>query len=137
MSTVGVDAGAHPTPAGRPAGGLRIGHVRLGTAVVSGISVPGMIVTSVTNHTGGVIAFGVAATVAILCMMTASAVLAGAGLSGTGAAGAGPAGGRADEGIARQVEDTVAALVAAGAEEEKLRQLVRESYRLGRTAGPS
>jgi hypothetical protein len=72
--------------------------------------------------------FGLLTAAAVACLMVATAVGAG----GAGGGGEGPF----DEEQARRVEDLVGNLVAGGAEEARVRQLVAEAVRLGRGAQP-
>jgi hypothetical protein len=91
--------------------------------------VAGMIVTSVLNHNGAALTFGLITAVAILCLMVATAV--------TGGMGAADA---ADmERLAASVEESAGALIEAGADEQAVRDLIRHAVRLGRAraAGPT
>ena len=101
--------------------------VRLIVLVVCGLGIAGMIVTSILGHNGAAVAFGLVTAAAVLCSMVATAVSAGAG----GAAG----GGAVDERQAALVEELVQGLVADGAAEPEVRNLVRQAIRLGR-GGP-
>ena len=92
---------------------------------VCAVGIGGMIASSVAASTGGVLTFGLVTATAVLCLMVATAV------SGGGATGATPA----EEARAARVEDMVARLVAAGADEAQVRALVREAVRLGRAGG--
>jgi hypothetical protein len=138
--------------------------------VVCAGGIAGMIVSSVLNHNGAAITFGLITAAAVLCSMVATAVAADvtrqltaaaapapigaslttdpAGLSGTSE----PAGPRVterevtvppsigiqraaaddDEAQAALVETLVDGLVRAGTDEAELRELVRQSVRLGR-----
>jgi hypothetical protein len=103
---------------------------RLVIGVCAG-GIVGMIITSVLNHNGAALTFGLITAVAILCLMVATAVTGGAVT----------AGGAADvERQAGRVEAAVAGLVQAGADETSVRDLVRDAVRLGRaravTTGP-
>lgn len=87
----------------------------------------GMIVASIADSTGAALTFGLLTTAAVVCLVVATAVTR----SPASAAG-GPL--RApDEDQARRVEALVAGLVAAGADEDQVRALVREAVRLGRS----
>jgi hypothetical protein len=88
---------------------------------VCAVAVAGMIVSSVRDATGAALAFGLAAAVATLCSIVATAVAGGGG---------------DPEVQGAKVEALVAELVAAGADEAAVRRLVREAARLGRAAGP-
>jgi hypothetical protein len=93
--------------------------------VVCALAIVGMIVASITSHTGVAIALGITAAVAVLCLMLVTAV-------------AGPeAFGRAqpiDESAAADLERRVQALTAAGAEEDDVRSLIRAVRRISRRA---
>ncbi len=100
-------------------------------ACIGGIA--GMIVASATDHNGAAITFGLVTAVAVLCQMVATTVLNEA----TGAPGAplydAPPTAEAE---AAELERRIGALVAAGADESAVRDLVRHAVRLGRRAGP-
>jgi hypothetical protein len=90
--------------------------------VVCGAGVAGMIATTIAGHNGAAMTFGITTAVAILCLMVATAVTTGPPRHGTGDV----------EATASRVEDGVAALVAAGAKERAVRDLVRDAVSLGR-----
>ncbi len=112
--------------------------VRTAALVVCVAGIAGMIVTSILNHNGAAVTFGLITAVAVVCSMVAKAVNAdaerrlgeapGAELGTTGA----PEGGPVDV-LADCVEQEVQALIAAGSDEAALRQLVGEAVRLGRS----
>jgi hypothetical protein len=85
------------------------------------VGIAGMIVTSILGHNGAAIAFGMVAAVAVLCSMTATAVTAGRRPPDT-------------ELEAVRVEELVSRLVAGGADEQEVRQLVRQAMLLGRSS---
>ena len=91
---------------------------------VAGIA--GMIVSSVNDNTGAALTFGLVTTVAVVCLVVATAVTRPAELP-PGAPAA------VDEAQAAHVEALVARLVAAGSDEQAVRSLVREAVRLGRS----
>ena len=95
--------------------------VRIVVIVLCVAGVAGMIVTTIAGHNGAAMTFGIITAVAILCLMVATAVTAGP-----------PRGGPDVETIAARVEDGVATLVEAGAEERDVRDLVRDAVLLGR-----
>lgn len=95
---------------------------------VSGIA--GMIVASINDNNGAALTFGLLTTVAVVCLVVATAVTRPAGI---GTAEPEPAPPPVDEAQAARVEDLVGGLVAAGADERAVRSLVREAVRLGRT----
>jgi len=107
---------------------ISVRAVRTTTLVICGAGIAGMIVTSVLNHNGAAITFGLVTAVAILCSMVAKAVAADLGRN------AGPLP-PTDE-LAALVERHVSAVVAEGASEPAVRQLVGEAVRLGRALGP-
>lgn len=100
--------------------------VRRVVVAVCVLGVAGMIVASVADNTGAALTLGLLTTAAVVCLVVATAVSRPAGGDG-GAL-------RPDEGQAVLVEDLVARLVAAGAEEQEVRALVREAVRLGRSS---
>jgi hypothetical protein len=106
--------------------------VRSVVLVVCGLGIVGMIVTSILGHNGAAVAFGLVTAAAVLCSMVATAVA-----NGTPAPATAPAGGSGsvDERQAALVEDLVQELVAAGADEDEVRRLVRQAVRLGRGDG--
>jgi hypothetical protein len=95
--------------------------VRVVVIVLCVGGVAAMIVTTIAGHNGAAMTFGIITAVAILCLMVATAVSAGP-----------PGGGPDVEKVAVRVEDGVAALVEAGAEERDVRDLVRDAVLLGR-----
>ena len=93
---------------------------------VTGIA--GMIVTSILNHNGAAVTFGLITAVAVLCSMVATAVARdGAGRVGPGRPAPDP------EALAPLVEEKIRLLVEAGADEVSVRALVGEAVRLGRS----
>jgi hypothetical protein len=99
--------------------------VRLVVIAVCVGGVAGMIVTTVVHHDGAALTFGIVTGVAVLCLMVATAVTAAPGLP------------MASEEAAARVETAVVALVAQGADEADVRNLVRDAVGLGRKLGPS
>ncbi|MEY2449613.1 MAG: hypothetical protein QOH79_3089 [Acidimicrobiaceae bacterium] len=91
--------------------------------MVCALAVAGMIVASITTHTGVAIALGTTAAVAVLCLMLVTAI---AGPAGFGDAPP------VDAGAAADLERRVEALVAAGADEDDVRSLVRAVRRISR-----
>ena len=87
--------------------------------VVCGAGVAGMIVASVLDAEGAALTFGLVTAVAATCLIVATAV-----------AGRAVDSGPVDEERARRVEQLVQDLVAAGADEASVRQLVREASHL-------
>jgi hypothetical protein len=83
---------------------------------VAGIG--GMIAGSVAGNDGVALTAGLASAAAIGALMLATAVAGGGG-----------------EEVAGRVEERVRALVAAGADEAAVRDLVREAVRLGQQRG--
>jgi hypothetical protein len=110
---------------------------RLVRAVAVGVSaggIVGMIVSSVLNHSGVAITFGLLTAAAVLCSMVATAVAADtARRLGSVAPAAAPV----DEDAAARLEQLVQVLVTAGADESSVRDLVRQSVGLGRGMGPA
>ena len=113
--------------------------VRITTLVVCAAGIAGMIVTSVLDHNGAAITFGLVTAVAVLCSMVAKAVAADTERRLTPGAAAAPAGSVPvvpAESLASVVEQQVEAVVGQGASETAVRQLVGEAVRLGRALGP-
>jgi hypothetical protein len=100
--------------------------VRAVVLVVCAAGVAGMIVASVLDAEGAALTFGLVTAGAVACLIVASAV------GGTGGAGGG-----VDDERAARVEQLVQELVAGGADEATVRQLVQEASRLrsGTTGG--
>jgi hypothetical protein len=108
--------------------------IRVTVVAVCVAGVVGMIVASATHHNGAAITFGLATAVAVVCQMVATTVLneaRGAPGAPLGPAAAAPS----TETYAAQVETDIEALVAAGADEQAVRDLVRRAVRLGRRTG--
>lgn len=95
--------------------------VRVVVFVVGGAGIAGMIVGSIVDNNGVALTFGLVTAVAALCLIVATAV--GSPRAGNDAA------------AGTEVEDRITALVAAGADESALRDLVSAAVRLGRAAG--
>ena len=91
---------------------------------VAGLAIVGMIVTSITDHVGAAVTFGLFGAVATLCSIVATAV--------TRTAPAPPT--AVDERQAERVEAMVQQLVDRGADEPSLRTLVGEAVKLGRSS---
>lgn len=87
-----------------------------------------MIVSSIADQTGAAMTFGLVTAVAILCLMVATSVTrdpaARAPLAGDAADN--------DDGPEQRLEERIAALAAAGADETALRSLVGEAIAFGR-----
>lgn len=92
--------------------------VRRVVVAVCALGVAGMIAASIADSTGAALTFGLVTTAGVLCLVVATAVAKE------------PAG--VDEAQAARVEGLVTELVAAGADEGRVRSLVREAARLGR-----
>ena len=104
---------------------------RIAVAVCAG-GIAGMIVSSVLNHNGAAITFGLVTAAAVLCSMVATAVAADVTRKLTASGGV-PAPDSDDETQAALVETLVDGLVRGGTDESQVRELVRQSVRLGRT----
>ena len=85
---------------------------------VAGIG--GMIAGSVADNNGAAMTAGIVTAVAVLCLMVATAVTGGA-IVGSG----------------ERVEELAEDLVADGADETAVRELIREAVKLGRSQRPS
>jgi hypothetical protein len=107
--------------------------VRSTTLAICAAGIAAMIVASALDHNGAAITFGLITAVAIVCSMVAKAVAADTehrlGQSG----GADQADSAPVDSHAELVERQVQGLVAGGADEGAVRQLVGEAVRLGRT----
>jgi hypothetical protein len=105
--------------------------IRATVVVVCVVGIAGMIVGSATHHNGAALTFGLLTAVAVLCQMVATTVLNEA----RGAPGAPLGPGAAPTSVdmyAAQLEHEIEALVAAGADEPAVRDLVRRAVGLGR-----
>ncbi len=122
----------HPVQADRPRVMSRTSAIRIVVLVVCAVGIVGMIVTSATKHNGAAITFGLITAVAVVCQMVATTVLNEArGLPGAALAGA-PSEASGAEAEAARVESAIQGLVAAGADEEAVRDLARHAVHLGR-----
>jgi len=88
---------------------------------VCAAGIAGMVVSSVADNNDAALTFGLITAAAVLCLMVATAVSPPPAPAAV-----------FDEGQAARVEHLVTRLVAAGAREEAVRQLVGEAVRLGR-----
>jgi len=117
---------------------LSVRFVRTLTLLVCGAGIAGMIVTSILNHNGAAVTFGLITAVAVLCSMVAKAVAADTERR-LGQPPVPPGDDLASVSVdvlADLVERQVQDLVAGGADEATARQLVGEAVRLGRALGP-
>lgn len=105
---------------------MAVRALRRGFVAVCLIGIPGMIVTSIADATGGALAFGLAIAVAVTGLILVTAVTAPS-----------PGAALAEEAAAERVEAEVATLAAQGVDEAGLRRLVRSSVRLGWVRGRS
>jgi hypothetical protein len=96
---------------------------------VCAVGIAGMIGGSAADNSDLALTFGLITAAAILCLMVATAV--------SGSAVGSPGAGAFDEGQAARVEHLVQRLVADGAPESDVRELVGEAVRLGRGARES
>ena len=92
------------------------------------LAIAGMIATSVTDHTGAAITFGLVAAGAVVCLILVTAA------AGPAAFGAPPA---VDEDAAADLERRIDRLVDAGADEDEVRSLVRATARFTRRLPPA
>lgn len=88
------------------------------------IGIAGMIVGSVGDNNDVALTFGLITAAAVLCLMVATAVSPSTTVTTSAVI--------FDEAQAARVEQLVERLVAAGAPEDSVRQLVGEAVRLGR-----
>ncbi len=90
------------------------------------VGIAGMIIGSIAdNNNGVVVTFGLITAVSIIVLMAVAAT----------ARSAENRRGEVDESLAAEVEDRVQAMVAAGADEAAVRDLVGRAVRLGRSRG--
>jgi cobalamin synthase len=90
------------------------------------VGIAGMIIGSIAdNNNGVVVTFGLITAVSIIVLMAVAAT----------ARSAESRRGEVDESLAAEVEDRVQAMVAAGADEAAVRDLVGRAVRLGRSRG--
>lgn len=112
---------------------IRTRIIRAIVLAVCASGIAGMIVTSVTDHNGAAITFGLVTAVAVLCQMVATTV-ANEATGATGATGApldrSPSSDA--DAAAADLEARIDRLVVAGADESMVRDLVRQAVRLGR-----
>jgi hypothetical protein len=94
--------------------------VRLVVVAVCASGIAGMVVGSIADDTMVTLTFGLVTAAAVACLMVATAVSGGVPVDD-------------DEVTGARVEALVAALVAGGAEEHAVRELVREAVALGRS----
>ena len=95
--------------------------VRRVVVAVSVAGIAGMIVSSIADNNGAAMTSGLVTAVAVLCLIVTTAVTGGR------------IGAESHVNlIAEEVEDRVAELVANGADEEAVRELVNTSVKLGR-----
>ena len=94
--------------------------VRRLVMVVCVAGIGGMIAGSIADNNGAALTAGVVTAVAVLCLMVATAVTGGATV-----------------GSGERVEELAEDLVADGANETSVRELIRESVKLGRSQRPS
>lgn len=88
---------------------------------VGGIA--GMIVGSIADNNGIAVTFGLVTAVAAICLMLVTSVTAGVEATV-----------RFDEAMAESMEQRIGALVESGADEQAVRDLVRDAVLLGRSA---
>ena len=90
------------------------------------VGIAGMIIGSIAdNNNGVVVTFGLVAAVSIIVLMAVAAT----------ARSAESRRGEVDESLAAEVENRVQAIVAAGADEAAIRDLVGRAVQLGRSRG--
>lgn len=100
-------------------------------AVISVISIAGMITSAVLGHIGGVVGFGLPSSIAILVLIGATAVLQARPGGGNGTGNGENSLDR--ESLGREVENQIRTLATGGTDEEALRNLVRSSTALGQS----
>ena len=97
--------------------------VRIVLTVVALATVPAMIVSLIADAQAAATTFGLIAAGAVVALVMVSAATSAAAPAATGGA----------EELGAAVEERIAALVAAGADEAEVRALAAEAIRLGRT----
>jgi len=97
---------------------LKIARIICAAIFIAGI--PSLIISSIIDNNGAVLTFGLITAVTAVVLVAISTVSATERIDVF------------DDALAEQVEQRVAELVAAGADEEKVRLLVRESIELAR-----
>lgn len=108
---------------------MRLEVLRAVVMAVSAAGIAGMIVGSVAgNNNGAVVTCGLVTAVGILVLMAVTAATRGAAAAGGAAGGNGY-----DDVLAARVEDRIQAVLAHGADEGAVRDLVRDAVRLGRS----
>jgi hypothetical protein len=105
-------------------------------AVFFAIGIPGMIVTSIGGNAGAAVTFRLLTVPFVMVLLAVTAVTTGR-LAPTEMAPRDrpPAGSSLDELEAEALEARVHALVAKGADEQEVRDLVRSALRMARSAG--
>ncbi|HEX7167179.1 MAG TPA: hypothetical protein VF230_09385 [Acidimicrobiales bacterium] len=106
---------------------MTVAAVRSVVLVVCAAGIAGMIVSSIAGSNGAAMTFGLVTAAAVLCSIVATAVTV-PGSQATGAGGA-----DVDE-LGAAIEDGVARLVAGGADERDVRDVVANAVRLGRVS---
>jgi hypothetical protein len=95
--------------------------------------IAGMIVSSIVSSTGGAITFGLVTAVAVVTLIVLTAAVGAEAYRAEANGGAAPP--ITDEVAAQRLEQQIGSMVADGADEDRLRDLVRDAIRLGRSAG--
>ncbi len=98
---------------------MNISILRKIVAVCCVISIAGMIVTNIREAIGGAMAFGMFGATAMLVLIVANTLVRPSNQGGAQAA------------LAAELEARVQELVAAGAPEPQVREVVRKAVRLG------
>ena len=104
--------------------------VRRGVMAVSVLGIGGMIAGSILDNNGIAITFGLVTAVAVGFLILLTAVIGRDAFRPSGLAADGPP--SVDERVAADVEARIERLVAAGADEREVRQLVTRAIDLGR-----
>jgi hypothetical protein len=97
---------------------LKIARIICAAIFIAGI--PSLIISSIIDNNGAVLTFGLITATTAVVLVAISTVTATERIDVF------------DDALAERVEQRVAELVAAGADEEKVRSLVRESIELAR-----
>jgi len=108
-------------------GAMRRSWIRPAVLCVFVVGIAGMIIGSIAHNNNGVVVTSglVTATAALVLLAVNAVTVAAPAVSGAPAV---------DEVLAARVEHRVGELVATGADESELRDLVRDAIRLGRSS---
>jgi len=95
--------------------------------------IAGMIISSILSSTGGAITFGLLTAVAVVTLIVLTTAVGSEAYRTEANVMASPM--ITDEAAAENLERQITTLVSEGVDEDRLRDLVRDAIRLGRSAG--